>query len=215
MSLIIHMKIPGAIVIASDCRVTGNQRVKHETFHYVITDSEQKTFPIGNRIALSYSGDAELNGLPASFILRKAVSSIQASTTQEAAAAVLAWFAEHNIKVRPNFLISGYNGSVPSVLDLPSGRKTWTEQYPEDSKYGITTAGDSKVAHALIDSGTFDYHLIRAKDAVDLEKTLIQTTAKIQALQKGNQTVSDACDILVITETGMEWAFRSSTAFLV
>ena len=103
------MKIPGAIVATSDCRITGTEplyvpvqkrsinedgrkvldlgkpedlnpqkkqegetvQVPFDHYDFVKTDSEQKTFLLWNDdnkpFAVSYCGNANLNGYPASY----------------------------------------------------------------------------------------------------------------------------------------------------
>ena len=160
MSLILHMKIPGAIVIASDCRITGteqlyiNPRNKQETngattlnlgkieelklvskaeeavaqipfgrYEYVKTDNEQKTFLLENSrnsyFAVSYCGNANLNGYPASYYIRKALKNmLEVETTEDIAKQFKEFWEKINLSSMPSFLISGYNNEKASVLEL-------------------------------------------------------------------------------------------------
>ena len=213
MSLIVHMKVPGAIILASDCRVTGNHRTKNGSFSYVLSDREEKTFLIHPRLAFSYSGEADLSGMPCSFLMNKAAASLrECRSTEDAARGLLNFFQENGNGKHPSFLISGFQ-DTPSVLDLPADTVQWKEQYPKENVYGITTMGDSAVAQAIIKSGTCDYHLFRIPDAIQFAKLLIETTAEVQSFQKTRQTVSKTMDILVLTEEKAQWVMRSSDPF--
>jgi len=212
MTLLLHIKIPGALILASDCRVTGRKKDRYGKINYVVTDSEQKTFPIGRNMAVSYCGNADPNGLPASFLLGKAVSSIHPSTVQEAAASMQEWFSDSHIP-RPSLLFSGYSAQEPMVLSLPSDTDQFKDQYPDRNVYGITTMGDNRIAEALIHSGPVDFHQLRIRDAVSFSELLIKTTAGLQRIESGIQTVSEACDILVMTASDLRWVRRDSEMF--
>ncbi|MBR2767954.1 MAG: hypothetical protein IKD68_03390 [Solobacterium sp.] len=214
MSLIIHMKVPGALILASDCRVIGSQKSKSGSYSYIVSDAEQKTFPVHPRLAFSYSGDADLHGVPVSFLLKRAMPSLnKAESTEEAASLLLDLFCRDGKNRHPSFLISGYNGSTPSVLDLPAGKTEWKEQYPLADVYGVTTMGDNAIAQSLIEQGTYDFHLFRIPDAVNFARFLIETTAGAQSFQKTRQTVSTNCDILVMSEEKAHWVMRSSDPY--
>lgn len=253
LSLILHMKIPGAIVAASDCRITGteplfvpvqSQKVDEEGkktldlgksedlnpqkkaldentiqvpfghYDYVKTDSEQKTFHLRNKdnksFAVSYCGNANLGGYPASYQILMAIKNMTClQSTIEIAEQFNQEWEKKNINTPPSLLISGFNYGKPSVLELKTDGTTF-EHFDNQDSYGITYHGDKAVVNALIGLGNFQYSLFRLQDAIDFCGTLITTTAKIQSFQKRQQTVSEDYDLLVITENQAEWIKRST-----
>lgn len=252
MSLIIHMKIPGAIVAASDCRITGteslfvsvqdqvtrednkkvlnlgkpedlilqkkqdNQTVQVPFGHYdyVKTDSEQKTFLFMNKeekpFAISYCGNANLNGYPASYQIQLALRDIMdVQTTDDIAERFKRFWTEKNINQPPSLLISGYNNGKPSVFELRKDTSTF-EHFDVESSFGLAYNGETEIAKALIGIGEYQYSLFRLQDAIEFCETLITTTAKIQSFQRRQQTVSGVYDLLVITEDKAEWIKRST-----
>lgn len=252
MSLILHMKIPGAIVVASDCRITGTENlyvpVKQEKtspegkkvfdlgkpeeinpqkqavdetikvpfghYDFVKTDSEQKTFLLitneDKPFAISYCGNANLNGYPASYQIKTALSGMTGvNTTSEIADEFNQYWNRKAIDRRPNLLVSGYNAGKPSVLEVKVDGST-IEHFRDEGSFGIIYHGDQAVANALIALGDFEYSLLRLQDAIDFCSTMITTTAKIQSFQKKQQTVSEVYDLLVVTECKAKWIKRST-----
>lgn len=249
MSLILHMKIPGAIVAASDCRITGTEAFyvsvqgqmqdedvnlvidsdKHEMqkkadtktdstrlgrYEYIKTDNEQKTFLLKNNenrpFAISYCGNASLNGYPASYQIQRALKNMTDSMdTGDIAKRFKIFWGKEKITSTPNFLISGYNAGKASVLELKQDGNT-LEHYNNAADFGITYHGETSVAKAIINLGGYNFSLFRVQDAVNFCATMIATTAKIQAFQNKQQTVSKAYDLLVITEQKANWIKRST-----
>ncbi len=247
------MKIPGAIIAASDCRITGSEdlygpvqkeRISSDSknefdlgrpkdlqpqiltgcdtaqipfghYDFVKTDSEQKTFLIttsaGKSFAISYCGNANLNGYPASYQIRMALRDMSdAITTADIAKKLNQFLDDKDISLRPSFLISGYNEGKASVLELkPDGTGTF-EHFEEASLFGVAYHGESSITKALLGTGEYQFCLFRLQDAIDFCETMINTTAKVQALQKRQQTVSRKFDLLVITEEKAVW-FRRDT----
>ena len=252
MSLIIHMKIPGAIVIASDCRVTGTEQLyltlKDKTndseekcmreigkieelalhpfiegernqlqfgkYDYIKSDSEQKSFLLttksNSKYAVSYCGNANLNGYPASYVIKEALKKMtDVDSTFEIAKRFNDFWNQEKIDNKPSLLISGYNDGKQSIIELkPDGEIK--EHYSANSLFGFTFHGEQSMVSALIELETIEYSLFRLKDAIDFCAMLITTTAKMQFFQKRQQTVSEAYDLLVITESKAEWIHRNS-----
>lgn len=252
MSLIIHMKIPGAIIAASDCRITGTENlyisVKEEKtnskggkeynlgkledinpqkivpdgtlkvqfghYDYVKTDSEQKTFLLVTNekkpFVISYCGNANLQGYPASYQIKNALKSMNGvSTTNEISEEFKHYWEINEIDIKPSLLISGYNKGRPSVLELKRNGDI-IEHFQNEMSHGVVCHGEQDVASALVELGNYNYSLFRLQDAIDFCSTLITTTAKIQSLQNRQQTVSEVHDILVITEDKAKWIKRST-----
>lgn len=254
MSLILHFKIPGAIVAASDCRITGTEQVVepvrcdytedelkyihldraeelrmvrsnqlhtnslHTTishYNFIKTDSEQKTFLLvneyGNPFAISYCGNANLLGTPTSFQIRFALSQMKdAKTTLEISEKIRSLWNEKKIEDMPSLLISGYNNGKPSVLELRSDGSTVIEHFEDPNLYGVTYHGEQDVMKALIGLGDFQWSLYRLEDAINFCDLMLTTTARIQSLQRRQQTVSEKYDLLVITEDKGRWIKRNS-----
>lgn len=252
MSLILHMKIPGAIVAASDCRITGTESLyvpvrKEKTnsegkkvldlgkpedlnpqkmtaddtvqvpfghYDFVKTDSEQKTFLLttdeNRSFAISYCGNANLNGYPASYQIRTALKTMtDAQSTTDIADRFNQFWNEKKINPKPSLLISGYNDGKASVLEL-KGDATTFEHFDDEASFGVAFHGEQAVTNALIGLGDYQYSLFRLQDAIVFCETMITTTAKIQSFQKRQQTVSEKYDLLVITEEKAIWVKRDT-----
>ena len=252
LSLILHMKIPGAIVAASDCRITGTEplyvpvqkrsinengkivldlgkpedlspkkkqegetvQVPFGHYDFVKTDSEQKTFLLWNDenkpFAVSYCGNANLNGYPASYQIKLALRDMTGvRSTADVAEGLKGFWKNKAINPTPSLLISGYNDGKASVLELKKDGSTF-EHFDKADTFGVSFHGEQAVVNALIGLGDFQYSLFRLQDAIEFCETMITTTAKIQSFQRRQQTVSEAYDLLVITEDKAEWIKRST-----
>lgn len=215
MSLILHMKIPGAIIAASDCRVTGTELIDLGKYNYIKSDNEQKTFLINSAnklFAVSYCGNANLKGYPASFFIKKAIRNMgSVNTTYEIAEKFNRFWTDYEINLRPSLLVSGYNNGKQTVIEVKTKGEI-VEHFSDEESFGVTFHGEQDVASALINLGGFEYSLFRFQDAINFCKLII-TTAKIQSFQKKQQTVSENCDILVITEDKSVWVERGTFDF--
>lgn len=254
MSLILHMKVPGVFVIASDCRVTDKQKlyvtvenenvdlegnkikrigkpedikphefiegltnqVRFGEYEYVVTDTEQKTFLLKAEIgyfAVSYCGSGNINGYPASYIIKQGLKNMtDVNSTYDLAGRFRTYWEQADVDNIPNLLISGYNDDNMSILEVHSNGNI-TQHFTGDDSYGIVYNGEKSVAHLLIELGGYHFSLFRLQEAMDFCKTLIHTTAKILSLQRKQQTVSEAYDMLLMTKTKAEWVKRSSIDF--
>ncbi len=236
MSLIICMKIPGAIIAASDCRVTGTvttQETKDNVSkdasdrssitiintnnNYIKTDQEQKTFLLVNRFnkafSISYCGNASVDEFPTSFCISKALKILKdvKSTYEIAEYFKFLWKETNN---RPSLLISGYNGKTASILELRSNGVEIISHYIEDNDYGFVCDGEQKFIKCLLDNFNFEYKYFRLQDAIVFCEFLISTTAKVQEFQSIQQTVSSKYDLLVITENKSKWIVKNSNKLI-
>lgn len=250
------MKIPGAIVAASDCRITGKRdtfitgQIQHtetdekkavfgkpeelkpqldakEPLHtdeikipfgyydFVKTDTEKKTFLFTNKenhsFAISYCGQANLNGYPTSYRIQELLKKMgDISSTIDIAECFKKYWVDEGIAVKPNLLISGYNSGKASVLELQGDGMTIQEHHEADGIFGITYHGEQDVIKALVDLGNYQWSLFRLQDAIDFCSLMITTTARIQSFQSTQQTVSEKHDILVVTTDTSKWIRRDT-----
>lgn len=254
MSLILHMKVPGAFVIASDCRVTdkeplyvtvekekvdleGNKikrigkpedikphefiegltnQVRFGEHEYVVTDTEQKTFVLKAEkgyFAVSYYGSGNIKGYPASYIIKQGLKEMtDVNSTYDLAGRFRTYWEKAEVDNIPSLLISGYNDDKMSILEVhPNG--DITKHFTGDDSFGIVYNGETSVAKLLVELGGYHYSLFRLQEAMEFCKTLILTTAKILSLQRKQQTVSEAYDMLIMNKTKAEWLKRSSIDF--
>jgi hypothetical protein len=206
MSLIIATKIPSAIVVASDRRVTGSDKNEKYEYQFISTDAEQKTFIVANSFAISYCGNANINGIPASAHLIKIANNAKSATsTFDIAEVAKKYWIENHIENKPSLIISGYNSDGASIIEVkPTNDEIVVHQKPGDT-YGLVYNGETSVAEAIINLESFQWSLMRIQDAIDLCDLMITTTARTLLLQKKQQTVSKEYDLLIITNQGAKW----------
>lgn len=230
------MKIPGAIIAASDCRITGtnisqetkedaskdaternNTTIVNTNNNYISTDQEQKTFLLINRynksFSISYCGNASIGGYPTSFCISNALKLLNdVKSTYE----IIEYFKFlwKGINNRPNILVSGYNSNTASIVELSSNGVDVKNHFIQDHVFGITYHGEVDIAKSLIDNMKLEYNLFRLNDAISFCEFLISTTAKVQAFQSIQQTVSSKYDLLVITENKSKWIVQNSNQLI-
>ena len=211
MSLILQMKIPGALVVASDCQITGTSRRDGVDYKYITTDAEQKTFLVNEHLAVSYCGNASMGGIPTSCHLRELLRGCaNLNTTFAVVDQVDRYFTQLGIKDRPHILVCGYNGGTPSIVELPVNGGNLVKFFEGDRNFGLVFQGETQVPRTIVDLGKFDYSLFRPADAIGFCEMLITTTAKVLRYQSELQSVSEQMDILLLTPAGARWVRRSS-----
>ncbi len=227
------MKIPGAIIAASDCRITGTEITNQienkakgdkadgntnpvEKYNYIKTDNEQKTFLLLNRFnkafSISYCGNACIGVLPTSFCITNALKRLQdVNSTNEIAEYFK--FLWSGIPNSPNLLIGGYNDNQASIIELRSNGiiKTFYEQ---NNDFGFVYSGEQKLIEIFLNNFNFEIKSFRLQDAIKFCAFLITTTARMQAFQNIQQTVSSKYDLLVITENKSKWIVQNSNELI-
>lgn len=199
----------------SDQLAENSMKIPFGHYNYIKTDCEQKSFLLeneyGSSFAISYCGNAKLLGTPTSYQIHLALSRMKdAKTTQEISEKFKSMWIDKKIELAPSLLISGYNNGNPSVLELMNDGSTVNEHFDDPNVYGVTYHGDQDVMNALIGLGDFQWSLFRLEDAINFCDLMITTTARIQSLQKRQQTVSEKYDLMVITEDKGRWIKRQT-----
>ncbi|MCR4824354.1 MAG: hypothetical protein K5849_03240 [Bacteroidales bacterium] len=211
MSLILHMKIPGALVVASDCQVTNHTQRNGIDYKYITTNAEQKSFLVNDHLAVSYCGNAGMGGIPTSCHLRELFRNNRNLTTTFAAADLLdRYFTQEGIQDRPHILISGYNSGRASVVELTAQGGNLNKFFEAENSFGLAYQGEISVPKAIVNLGKFEYALFRPAEAIGFCEMLITTTAKVLRYQSELQSVSEEMDILLLTPSGARWIRRSS-----
>lgn len=168
------------------------------------------TTDVNQCFAISYCGNANLNGYPASYQIRTAMRVMpDARSTADIAECFNQFWIEQGIDTRPSLLISGYNDGKASVLELKADGATF-EHFNDTVSFGVAFHGEKAVTNALVGLGDYQYSLFRLQDPINFCDTMITTTAKIQSFQRRQQTVSEKYDLLVITEEKAVWIRRDT-----
>lgn len=205
MSLIISAKLPDAIIVASDRRVTNTFKGDQFETRTPKSDHEQKTFLVRGKFAVSFCGPGSILGLPSSTCIRRALHSMSDVVSTHALAQKMEdYWRSNNVVDRPSLLISGYNPDGASILEMkPTGEVVAI--HAEPTAYGIAYHGNKTISRALIKSGPLKYSEMRPQEMLELIDILITTTSRMQALQEQVQTVSAQYDLLMLTPEKAHW----------
>lgn len=212
MSLILAGKTASGIVVASDRRLTGEKNEGETTFKFVTSDNEQKTFLVNHRFSISYCGNANIKGLPTSAHIQRSIELMKnCYTTFSVAEALNQYWHEKSINNRPSIIISGYNSDGPSIIEIKPDCDAPVIHHKNNDIYGFVYHGETDIVKSLLNSGEIQYSLMSPQDMVELFELLIVTTAKLQKIQRRQQTVSEKYDLLLLSPTAAKWIISPSS----
>jgi hypothetical protein len=221
MTLIVCTYVPTGIVLAGDSRTTavrqqqqvqndaaGNPSITSVQTPWVLSDSARKVFSIHNRYSLGLWGDAFVNEMPIAhhindFALTTADPGFD--TPDALADALLAHFGKVGPALKSGFVVAGYSGTEPFVieLDLSKGsknRRNWN--VPENKpSYGCFYGGDWDIVARLFSKPEMNppFNLLNLQDAVDLSQHLMRTTIDQLRFEPRFPTVGGHIDIITST----------------
>lgn len=97
-------------------------------------------------------------------------------------------------------LMCGYNNLTSFAIEI-NCKTNEVYNYPDAAKGKIIRYGDTAIADAVLSNNFYyGYHTYRTQDAINLLVYTNQVVAKYQQFQEVLQTVSEECDVLVLSK---------------
>ena len=221
MSLITAVYVPTGIVFSGDSRTTWtlSQQVPQPTAQdpnatvtvqtpIVLSDSAHKVFLVFQRFGVGTFGAAIVNDMPIAHYV-EAFQTTRArqepALAQECAEALLSYFRALSPIPETSFLVGGYDGTEPSVLEvnvIKNSTKRWNVVAGTNQvMYGILRGGDTAIVNRLLSQQQFNpsFNVMNLQDAVDYSRHLIRTTIDQMKYEPRFPTVGGPIDTLVLT----------------
>lgn len=221
MSLITAVYVPTGIVISGDSRTTGtlSQQVPQPTAQdpnatvtvqtpIVLSDSAYKVFLAFKRFGIGTFGAAIVNNMPIAHYVeafQTTGAGQEPASVQECAEALLRYFRGLSPIPETSFLVGGYDGAEPAVLEVnvvKNSTKPWNVVAgTTEVTYGILRGGDAAIVNRLLSQKQFNpsFNLMNLQDAVDYSRHLIRTTIDQMKYEPRFPTVGGPIDTLVLT----------------
>lgn len=208
MSLTIALANSYGIVISADRRltstITDDKTNKSESF--LLTDFEQKIFCTPATHGLTYVGDAYLsNGQRTSSTIQHVLHQMDSSLSLE---------EELNI-VKASLLRSGNRPDVTLLGAAISDRKnvvltTSTKSnkitnYCNELGRCLAFTGETEAISKIVDIYPVEYQAFPLQESINSLRFLTKSVAGVMKYAQLNQTVSEECDILVISPFKTQW----------
>jgi len=230
LSLITAVYVPTGIVISGDSRTTGtlsqqvaqpgaqdpNAAVTVQT-PIVLSDSAHKVFLVFSRFGIGTFGAAIVNDMPIAHYaetFQTAQEGHQPGSTQECANALLRYFRGLSPTPQTSFLVGGYDGTEPWVLEVNvvnDSTKRWNVvEGTNQVTYGVVRAGDTAIVNRLLSQPQFNpsFQAMNLQDAVNYSRHLIRTTIDQMKYEPRFPTVGGPIDTLVLTPEGARFLLR-------
>lgn len=199
----------GIIMSADRCITTTLSDGKS----FCATMSEQKLFISKNGYGFSYTGASTYKGKPASYWMDRFIcyldrSNLTLSQYLESLSSKFRYL--DNTK---NIIIIGccFHNNAPMVYSISSASGTLTDHLSHADTC-IAFSGESNIAKQIIDMLPIDYKSYTLFDAIEFVKHVTLTTSNIQKFALTPITVSPTCDILKITNSGINWVVEPISA---
>lgn len=235
MSLIITLFVREGIVMASDSRLTLDNRQQNgpnETITLAVgqSDSNYKTFLLPNDVGISTAGAASINGMPIGGFIESFVSDVvmtKSLEVDEVATELLSYFRALQPPTATEFQVAGYkkagNTREQQVWSVSVSSNTVT-QSNQVGNQGALWNGEADILARLIqplaqlDAGgqilqklpeyALPWHFMTLQDAIDFATYAIRTTIESMRFQVRPKTVGGPIDVLLIKPAGSAWIQR-------
>ncbi|WKY45976.1 hypothetical protein Q5O14_07740 [Eubacteriaceae bacterium ES2] len=205
MSLAIAIPTHHGIMMSADRRImtTVYNEKSNDTFLY--SDSERKLFILPCGYGLSYVGASTIDGVPLSSIMDEYIACFS-STPPEPQSSLLE-IATHiqNLISDSTFSILVMCGYFENEKFVFSINTNVLEVKEHPNLNTLIYSGDSDILSTLINNFKYDYQKFNLADAYSFITLLNKTTASFQHFQQRAQTVSEDCDVLLITPKSTKW----------
>lgn len=207
MSLAITLANQYGIVMSADRRITTTvtRSETNETESFVLTEHEQKLFLTKAGHGISYTGASSLaGGRRTACIIRKTLAQLEECLSLEdeilSVKKELQAFANgRNVILIGAAICDEKNRVLSSSLTTDE-----ITEHTKDEKC-LAFSGESDTVIKLTDMFPVDRNAFPLQESIDYLRFLTRSVAGLQHYAQMNQTVSEACDVLVIQSSGTEW----------
>lgn len=235
MSFIITVHVREGIVMASDSRLTLNNRI--QTNDNVInniaisqSDSNYKTFLTNNNIGISICGEASIKGVPIAGYIESFINEELADEkidVKGVSQKLLSYFRSFSPQPNTNFVVAGYKEEEKKKnqeLYTVSVKANTMKKVNDNIEYGAYWNGESDIVTRLIkpvwtkDSKTGEllqlpqkdvpFGFFTLQDAIDFAVFAMRTTIDSIRFQTRVKTVGGPIDVLVIKPDRAFWLKR-------
>lgn len=230
MTLIVCSYVPTGIVVAGDSRTTGMRQVQQVVTDasgkqmtlasqtpWVLSDSTRKVFSIHDAYAVATWGDAFVHEMPIAHQVNEFAMSSKGSgisTPEGLADALLAHFVTLDPNLATGFLVAGYSGIEPWVIELDVAKNSKLRRNADPASgaltYGMFYGGDGDVLSRLLSKPETNppFNLLNLQDAVDLTRHLIRTTIDQMRFEPRFATVGGHIDTITATPVRTRFLVR-------
>ena len=197
MSLCMILSTPCGIVVSADRRIVTTTS---DGESFVLTDHEKKIF-ISNDHVYTHCGTSSTDDLPVAphldfYLKRTQAKGVPFRYEFES----LKSYLRDDLKATPSILMGGaFDQGQRSIANSNLSSSTnWSR--PDENTFFFS--GASVIAKKIIDIYLCDRNKFPLQESIDYLRFINYAVAKTQHFTQVPQTVSEACDIAVITEDG-------------
>jgi hypothetical protein len=172
----------------------------------VLSDSTHKIFLLFEQYGVGTFGAAFVDEMPIAHHIEQfqaAAGENPPASAQILADQLLAYFRAKNPIPNLFFIVVGYDGTVPWVLDVnvaANSTQRWNVDVNNNVSYGIVRGGDTAIVNRLLSQPEFNppFNVMNTQDAIDYSRHLIRTTIDQMRFEPRFATVGGAIDTLVL-----------------
>lgn len=197
LSLIISLKIPDAIIVASDSNMTITTTDKNSGNVVAISHTEHtpKMVIFRERLAVTYCDNMSVsNSLSVLQFLLDMRRTVSKNISPKALSEKI---LEEYIKIsarRTVFLVSGYIGTVPAIFRVDTKEKSVKECLA--TEYGAAYNGITDYVHKMMCS-IENYNNISIKDGIELVSTMMYCMSSLSKFWK-SQSIGGDIDVYLM-----------------
>lgn len=210
MSLIMSFETYEGIIMTADRMATVSvfNEFHNTTDSFCKTQNAKKLFVLNNRYGLSFCGQGKFSD---NVLMEYYLQTYKCyeNTPVDLANKLLEDISRKE-KLNTTLLLCGYHNHESFTIEINIA-KNEIYIYPDSSKNKVVRYGDTSIVNALFNDkfyyGLCDYRL---SDGIDLLKYTNEVSAKYQKFQETLQTISEECDILLLTpDGGYKWLIKN------
>ena len=200
MSLIISMKVPECIVVASDSCMTMTTTKTENDIEQVIamshTEHTPKMVVFRERLVVTYCDAMFVNRSLSVLQFLKDLRSVVAKniSPKQLAERILTEYQKVTDNRRTIFIISGYVKTDAQIFRVDTTKTEIEVCHPDD--FGASFNGETKFVYAMMNS-VANYQNVSPKDAIQLVSTMMDCMASLSKFWK-SQSVGGDIDLYIM-----------------
>ena len=220
MSMIVTTVVPRGIVMAADSGNSVLEASKPFMPHFdssrVISKSFEKLFSMPNNIGISLAHEwITSEGKPIHPYVDHFINNNAFETPKEAAEALLIYTRSIDPNLDIKFHVAGYEPSgknEPSLACayLIKAKDNSITLFNQPGAGGVMFCGAANYLSFFTPLITQNVGLYSLQDAVDLSVFAIKMSSELHRFIAFSEVISDPIDVLVISQSGLEWVNRKS-----